>query len=920
MKNICTIAKNLIAMVLVCWYTIAASAQTVENFDTPADTTDGTLYVSANCNFSENPGAPVPVEFLGGPTGIGNFLRLATILGDDEKAIHNSIAFDVTDPGLFSQIVAEFDFRMTPGPFGKADGFGFALLNTANYGNSGGVCPTLKPNASEEPNFTGSLGVGFDIFQNTGFTDNNDNHLSIHFDSVLVEQFDMTAVDLAGAQWIHAKIIMRPGGGFSDVSVILTPLGGAPVTVLNSFPVPGFNRYEGRVFFGARSGGLSAEHDFDNINVQFSGSPDPAVYGSWSDLIDVQIVSIHMNLLPTGKVLFWSTGGESRLWDPATEKLSTPAQPGYDIFCSGHAFLSDGRLLVSGGHIDVFVGLSNASIYDAHSDTWTPLPAMNAGRWYPTNTTLANGDVLVISGTTIDSLTKNTLPQVWQAKSGTWRDLTNAKNATPLGTIYDLYPRMFLTADGTVFKVGGDKETWYLDTSGSGAWSPGPSSSFGWRDYGSAVMYDEGKILITGGGDPPTSTAEIIDLNVPAPAWQPVDSMAYARRHLNATLLPDGKVLVTSGTASSDFNNATNAVRVAEMWDPETKKWSTMAAMQFPRVYHSTALLLPDGRVFVGGGGEPEPAGHENRRDVEIYSPPYLHRGAQPTITSAPASVTYGQTFSLQTPDVPSITNVNWIRLPSVTHSFDENQRMNKLDFSKASGGINVTAPLSAEVCPPGHYMMFILNVDGVPSVAEIIQIISPDSLEAPFLVFPFDSATGVSTDTVFVWNHSDGAVSYGLQVLTADTLSVPTIDQRGISDTTFTLSALSNETTYSWRVNAVNEIDTSEWSKYWSFTTGATSVEQIGSDIPSEFRLSQNYPNPFNPSTTIEFALPIQTEVILRIYNLSGIEIASLVDDTLPMGKYKTVWDGTSFASGIYFYRIQAGDFVETRKLSLIK
>ena len=747
MKTLPLIRNILIAQILAWWSTSLVSAQTVRDFDTAA----GTPYVPTNC-VPSNPGATPPQVLPGGPGGAGNFLRLIATSGPFPMS--NSITFNATDLGLFSQIVAEFDFRMTPAS-GRADGLGFALLNTANYGNSGGVCPTLPPNAPEDPNFSGSLGVGFDIYKNINNFDINNNNISIHFDGTLLNQFDVTPViDLAGGQWIHAKFIMRPGGGFSDVSVILTPFGEQPVTVIDNFQVQGFNPYAGRVFFGARSGSVTTAHDIDNINVQFSGNLGAAVYGQWSGVIDAQIVAVHLNLLPTGKVLYWQNGGydgdplvnQTRLWDPVTQTVSTPALPLDDIFCAGHSFLADGGLLVTGGHDHADgVGLRSASIYNAFTNFWTPLPDMNAGRWYPTNTTLANGDALVISGSATALSDKNTLPQVWQPASGSWRNLTGAQDAEPHGD--ELYPRMFLAPDGRVFKAGMDQQTWYLNTSGVGAWIQGPSSNFGYRTYGSAVMYDAGKILIVGGGDPPTASAEVIDLNAPAPTWRSVAPMAFARRHLNATLLADGKVLVTSGTASGGFNDGTDAVQVAEIWNPATETWSTMAAMQTRRVYHSTALLLPDGRVFVGGGGRPAATGGIENEDFEIYSPPYLFQGTRPTMTSAPATVGYGQTFFVQSPDAAGITNVNLIRLSAVTHAFDQNQRLNKLSFSQVSDGLNVTAPTSANLAPPGHYMLFILNGNGIPSEAKIIQIAT--SLPTPILSINDASVTEGNSGTV---------------------------------------------------------------------------------------------------------------------------------------------------------------------------
>ena len=141
-----------------------------------------------------------------------------------------------------------------------------------------------------------------------------------------------------------------------------------------------------------------------------------------------------------------------------------------------------------------------------------------------------------------------------------------------------------------------------------------------------------------------------------------------------------------------------------------------MASTNTYRGYHSTALLLPDGRVLSAGG---EITG----ASAEIYSPPYLFNGPRPTITSVGSTVTYGQTFTVTTPDAASISQVTFIRLPSVTHAFNQNGRLIHLQFTQVSGGLQVTAPANGNLAPPGHYMLFLVNSNGVPSVASIIQI-----------------------------------------------------------------------------------------------------------------------------------------------------------------------------------------------------
>ena len=152
-------------------------------------------------------------------------------------------------------------------------------------------------------------------------------------------------------------------------------------------------------------------------------------------------------------------------------------------------------------------------------------------------------------------------------------------------------------------------------------------------------MYAPGKILVVGGGDPPVNRAEVIDLNQAIPSWRAAGTMQYARRMLNATLLPDGKVLVTGGTASPTFSDSAGHVDAAELWDPANEKWTTLASSTgIPRIYHSTALLLSDGRVFSAGGN--------HQPEVELFSPPYLFKGARPTIASAPSGIVYGQSFA----------------------------------------------------------------------------------------------------------------------------------------------------------------------------------------------------------------------------------------------------------------------------------
>ena len=196
---------------------------------------------------------------------------------------------------------------------------------------------------------------------------------------------------------------------------------------------------------------------------------------------------------------------------------------------------------------------------------------------------------------------------------------------------------------------------------------------------------------------------------------------------MNATILPDGQVLITGGTTGGGFVdiNVGDAARNAELWNPATNQWTTLSANSKMRVYHSVSLLLPDGTVLHGASGNAM-AGIQvvpDENNHEIFSPPYLFKGARPTITSAPTDVSYGQTFSVATPNAAQITGVRWIKLGSVTHAFDAGQRANTLSFTPTATGVDVTAPTSPNLAPPGHYQIFILNRNGVPSVGKIVHV-----------------------------------------------------------------------------------------------------------------------------------------------------------------------------------------------------
>jgi PKD repeat protein len=508
-----------------------------------------------------------------------------------------------------------------------------------------------------------------------------------------------------------------------------------------------------------RNEGLSCGAPAISSSVVALGEPSAA--GEWSAPFPWPVVAVQLSLLPNGRVLSWGASGTPQVWDPTTGSFTSVPSPSLE-FCSGMSLLSDGRLLVAGGHISNDHGLPDVNLFDFGTQTWTPSAPMLRGRWYPTATTLGTGEVVILAGR---DQAGNVVgePEVWS--SGTVRVLTGASRSFPY------YPRAFAAPDGRVFYAGEQQTSRYLSTTGTGSWGPGASRLYGNRSYGAAVMYDRGKILYVGGGNT-TNTAEIIDLNAAAPSWQWTGSMSVRRRHLNATSLPTGEVLVTGGSSGIAFNDVALAVHSAEVWNPATGVWTTLASNTVSRVYHSTSILLPDGRVLHTGSGEGN--GGPSELNAELFSPPYLFKGPRPTITAAPSEIAYGSTFQVSTPDAAGIARISLIRLGSATHAFDMNQRFQWLSFAAGDGTLTVSAPSNRNDAPPGHYMLFILDGNGVPSAAAIVKVgadfvpppnVPPTanfSVSCSRLACVFTDRSTDSDGSVIarLWDFGDGAIS----------------------------------------------------------------------------------------------------------------------------------------------------------------
>src|SRR2546422_4438627 len=456
--------------------------------------------------------------------------------------------------------------------------------------------------------------------------------------------------------------------------------------------------------------------------------------GRWTTLPYLMPINpIHLALLNTGKVLIVAGSGNvatetnfrAAVWDPQAGTIVT--QPvAWDMFCNGMVMLPDGRPFINGGTLqyDPFHGELKNAVYDPATGVFTDVQSMAHGRWYPTVTTLGDGRVMTFSGLTETGGTNSTV-EIYTVGSG-W------SQEYPAGWTPPLYPRMHLMPNGNVFYSGSGTGSRIFNTT-TNTWSAVVATTNypNTRTYGTSVLLPltpangyRPRVIIFGGGSPATATTEIIDLAAAPMQWQSGPSMSQPRIEMNATILPNGKVLAVGGS-TNDEDTAT-ASKNADLYDPNTNSFSSAGANAYPRLYHSGSLLLPDGTVVLVGGN---PSRGSYEAHIEIYSPSYLFNGdgsaaTRPTISSVSSTaLSYGAAFGVQTPDAANITSAVLVRPGAPTHAFDMDQRLVRLSYTVGSGVLNVTAPPNGNIAPPGYYMLFILNSAGGTSVPSFVQL-----------------------------------------------------------------------------------------------------------------------------------------------------------------------------------------------------
>ena len=574
--------------------------------------------------------------------------------------------------------------------------------------------------------------------------------------------------------------------------------------------------------------------------------------GSWGAVIPwTPHIPVSASNLPDGRILTFASNQRTTFpvgpeftyaaaWNPATGAFQEFNNTSHDMFCGGITLMTDGRVMVNGGRNET----PYTSVFDWRTNTWTRVQNMTGGRWYNTSVSLPNGNVFTATGSgTGTSTTERWSTAGWTLLSGIgWPAVTDAD----AGYFKYWHPFVSVAPDGRLLHFGPTDTMHWFTVTGTGSFVNANATVPGahYPKEGCWVMYDEGRVLVAGGGanttaqsadtsiGTSTNIAYTVNMNTTPPTLTPTASMQYPRQFVNTVVLPSGEVLVIGGNSPGQKFSDNGSIMPCEIWNPKTGAWRTVASITVPRNYHSVALLMPDGRVWSAGGG----LGGGDHQDAQLYTPPCLFTSTgapatRPVLNTAPTRVGPGTTFNVS--GTTGLVKFAFIRMAALTHSVNTDQRYLSLPFTESTAGnYQITAHSNINVMTPGYWMLFGINSTGAYSVAKVIQV---DTSTAPSLANPGaqNLLIGAPASVQLIATAPSGTLSYsatglptGLTINTSTGLisGIPTVNGTFTVQATATTTGGSSVQSFTWTIFPAST------SRSFSNFTGATGLTFNGS------------------------------------------------------------------------------------------